>query len=138
MPGFLAEVLTWNKNYYNLIAVQTAVKMSLPPTSFILNKDPSEGWSREDKKLAMALTILEKETCQKCGQPLWICRSDNRNLLFKVKRDTCYATAELEKDQKKKQRKELKPGEYEYVVPFMRPDGPFPSRKEYLTAMNED
>lgn len=138
MPDFLAEVLTWNKNYYNLMAVQTAVNMSLRPTGFITDGPVNGEWSREDKKLAMALTVLEKETCSKCGQPLWICRSDNKNLLFKVKRDTCYASAELEKVTKAKSHKELKNGEYEYTVPYMRPDGPLPSRKEYLTAVNED
>lgn len=138
MPDFLAEVLTWSHNYYSYIAVETAYKQGLPPTSFLTDKQPSAEWSREDKKLAMAYTIVQRETCSKCNQPLWICRSDNKNLLFKVSRATCYATAEMEKEQKKKQRRELKPGEYEYVVPFMRPDGPLPSRKEYLTAANED
>lgn len=138
MPDFLAEVLTWNNNYYNLIAVQTAVKMGLPPTSFLTDKDPSAGWSREDKKLAMALTVLERETCNQCGQPLWICRSDNKNLLFKVKKATCYAAREHKKFSDSKQGQNLRPGEYSYTVPFMLNDEPLPSRREYLISLNED
>ena len=138
MPDFLAEVLTWSHNYSYLMAVQTAVKLGLPPTSFVTNKSPSEGWSREDKKLAIAVTILERETCDKCGQPLWICRSNNRNLLFKTRKATCYAKAEFEKASKKKQNENLKPGEYMYVVPFMLDDSSLPSRREWLDDLAED
>lgn len=138
MPGFLAEVLTWPHNYYNYMAVETAVKMSLPPTSFLTDKDPSSGWSREDKKLAIALTILTRESCQKCGQPLWICRSSERNLLFKVKKATCYASAELEKGAEKKQNKTLKPGEYLFTVPYMLDGSALPSRRGYLESLAED
>lgn len=138
MPDFLAEVLTWGHNYGNLMAVKTAVKMGLPPTSFLTDKDPSEGWSREDKKLAIALTILEHETCSKCGQPIWLCRSSDRNLLFKTAKATCYATAEFEKASKKKQNENLKPGEYMYVSPFMLDDSPLPSRQDYLVSLAED
>lgn len=140
MPDFLAEVLTWNHNYGNLMAVQTAVKMGLPPTSFLTDKDPSEGWSREDKKLAIALTILEKETCSKCGQPIWICRSSDKNLLFKVRKTTCYATAEYEKEQKNNEKRKvvLKPGEYMYVLPYMLDGSNLPSRRAYLDSLAED
>jgi hypothetical protein len=138
MPDFLAEVLTWPSNYYNAVAVETAYKMGLPPTSLITNKQPSEGWSKEDKKLAMAWTILNREACQKCGQPLWICRSSEKNLLFKVKKDVCYASAELEKYQNKKPAPKLRPGEYTYAVPEMLDGSPLPTRRDYLSDLNED
>lgn len=138
MPDFLAEVLTWGHNYANLMAVKSAVKMGLPPTCFLSDKQPSEGWSREDKKLAIAIQIIETETCSKCNQPIWICRSDNRNLLFSVKKATCYASAEVEKAAKKKQNENLKPGEYLYVSPFMLDGSRLPSRQEYLKSLAED
>lgn len=138
MPDFLAEVLTWNHNYYNRMAVETAVGMGLPPTSFLMNKEPSEGWSREDKKLAIALTIIKHETCGKCGQPVWICRSTEKGLLFKTKKATCYASAELERDAEKKENKKLKPGEFLYVVPYMYNDTNLPSRSDYLKSLAED
>lgn len=137
MPDFLAEVLTWSNNYYNAIAVQTAYELGLPPTSFLGDKQPSEEWSREDKKLAMAWTILQKETCQKCGQPLWICRSSNKNILFRVRKATCYAAAELEKKQDDKRFK-LAKGEYAYAVPYTLDESPLPSRRDYLESLSED
>lgn len=138
MPDFLAEVLTWPHNYYNKLAVETAVSMGLPPTSMLMDKQPSEGWSREDKKLAIALTILKNETCTKCGQPLWICRSDDKNLLFKTAKGLCYATQQFEKDSKKKQNENLKPGEFLYTVPYMYDDSALPSRRAWMDKLAED
>jgi hypothetical protein len=137
-PDFLAEVLTWPNNYYNAIAVETAVTMGLPPTSFITDKLPSEEWSREDKKLAMAWTSLKRETCGNCGQPLWICRSSNKNLTFAVRKATCYSKAEVEKFQNKKPAPKLKPGEYVYTVPTMLDKSPLPSRRDYLEELNDE
>jgi hypothetical protein len=138
MPDFLAEVLTWPSNYYNAIAVETAYKQGLPPTSFLGDKDPSEGWSREDKKLAMAYTILQREVCSQCGQPLWICRSGNNQLVFKVRKDVCYSKAEIEKYHNKKPAPKLKPGEYVYTVPEMLDNSPLPSRLDYLKGLNDE
>ena len=137
MPDFLADVLSWGNNYYTLIAIQTAVDMSLPPTSFLTEKEPSAGWSREDKKLAMALTILNKETCGTCGNPLWVCRSANNKLSFHARKGICYADAERKRAQDKRQFKNLKPGEYIYVVPQMIDDSPFPTRREYLEELDD-
>ena len=138
MPGFLAEVLTWPKNYSYAIAVETAMSLNLPPTVMLVDgRQPTDGWNASDKKLAMAWTILQKETCPQCGQPLWICRSNNKNLLFSIRKDTCYAYAELEKWQKGKNSK-LKNGEHPYIVPKMRNDEPMPTRKQYLTQISED
>jgi len=138
MPDFLAEVLTWNNNYYNAVAVETAVGMGLRPTAFINDGDPRGEWSREDKKLAMAFTIMQRETCQKCGQPLWICRSDNKNLQFKAQKGVCYVTAELEKAAESRANKNLKKGQYLFAVPYMFDESPLPSRREYLESLNED
>lgn len=138
MRDFLAEVLTWPSNYYTAIAVETAVNMGLRPTTFIGDGDPRGEWSREDKKLAMAHTILQHETCQKCGQPLWICRSSNNQLLFKTKKGMCYASAEHEKSAEGRQNQNLKKGQYLFTVPYMLDDSPFPSRREYLQGLSED
>ena len=139
MPDFLAEVLTWPKNYSYALAVQTAMEWKLPPTVMLqTGKQPTEGWSREDKKLAMAWTIMEKETCSQCGKPLWICRSSSKDLLFKVKKDVCYASRELEKWQDTKAGKDLKKGERAYVVAEMRlPEQKMPTRREYLEELAE-
>lgn len=138
MPGFLAEVLTWPKNYYNAVAVETAVNMGIPPTSLLSDKQPSESWSRADKKLAVAWTLLQRETCSRCGQPIWICRSSDKNVSFKMKRDVCYATAEFDRNKDKKQYKDPKPGEYFFTVPYTIDDSPLPSRKAYLESIADE
>lgn len=137
MPDFLAEVLTWPRNYYNAAAVQAAKDWGIPPTSLLTDKDPSESWSRADKKLAIAYTILNRETCSKCGQPLWICRSTNKDLTFKPLKDKCFAAEEFEKYSESKNGKNLKKGEYVYVVPQMSGGAPLPSRREYFESLND-
>lgn len=138
MPGFLAEVMTWASSYPYTLGVETALNFGVPPTTFIVEgKQPSDGWSRADKKLAMAWTILQRETCSICGQPLWICRSSNKNLMFSVKTDICYANAELEKWKASRKAKNLKKGEHPYVVPKMYNDEKLPTRQAYLEELSE-
>ena len=140
MPDFLAEVLTWPRNYYMAVAVETAYEMGIPPTSLLTDKQPSEPWSKADKKLVLAYTILQKETCQKCGQPLWICRSTNSLLQFKPRKAVCFASQELEKYGESKNGKNLKKGEYVYAVPVFDGDetNTLPSRIEYFERLNDD
>lgn len=140
MPGFLAEVLTWPRNYYSAVAVETAVKMGIPPTSLLSESQPSDPWSRADKKLALAYTILQRETCAKCGQPLWVCRSTNPELTFKAKKAVCFASQELEKYAESKNGKTLKKGEYIYAVPVLGYDEtkPLPSRREYFESLADE
>ena len=139
MPGFLAEVLTWPSNHGVALAVQTAMDLHMPPSMFILtDKQPTDPWTQVDKKLALAWTVLQRETCKQCGQPLWICRSSERDLGFSVRTDVCYASAELEKWKTTKRASSLKKGEHPYVVAQMRKDEqPMPTRKRYLLELSE-
>jgi len=139
MPGFLAEVLTWPSSYASALAVETAMKLHMPPSVFMFpDRQPTEPWTAGDKKLALAWTILERETCGQCGKPIWICRSSNKNLLFSVRTDICYASAEVQKFQDTRRGKNLKKGEYPYVVPKMRHEGdPLPTRADYLKELDD-
>lgn len=139
MPGFLAEVLTWPNNYSATLAVEAAIKLQLPPTVMLLDgRQPTDGWDDADKKLAMAWFILQREICQLCHQPLWICRSSNKDLMFSVRTDMCYATRELEKWRKSPKGKNLKDGESPYIVARMRDtEARLPSRNEYLKELSE-
>lgn len=137
MPDFLAEALTWPKNYNYAIAIETAINLHLPPSMMIIEKKQlSDGWSKVDKKLAMAWTVLQKETCKECGQPLWICRSSDKNLYFSVQKGLCYAKAEIDKWQDKSSNK-LRDGEYPYVVPKTHGDK-MPTRKQYYDELMEE
>ena len=138
MPDFLAETLTWPHNYYLTCAVETAVKMGLPPTCLlIVEGQPSAPWSSADKKLAIAWTILQHETCGTCGNPLWICRSDDKNLQFKSSKNTCYADAEYQKAQKAKQNQNMRPGQFLSVIPYMADGSALPSRRSFLSAQSD-
>lgn len=137
MPDFLADVLTQDRNSGYLLSVETAMSIQLPPTVMIYDDRQPDKWTKEDKKLAMAWTILERERCQYCGQYMWICRSDNKNLLYSVRTDTCNAQRELDSKDNKKKSEKLGPGEHQYVVPYMYDDSPLPSRHEYLKSLAE-
>lgn len=137
MPGFLADVLTQARNGGYLLSVETAMSLNLPPTVMIYDDRQPDKWTKEDKKLAMAWTILERERCQYCGQYMWICRSSNPKLTFSVRTDTCYADAEMNSSSNKKKSEKLRPGEHLYTVPEMYDDSPLPSRHEYLKSLAE-
>jgi len=137
MPDFLADVLTQARNSGYLLSVETAMNLNLPPTVMIYDDRQPTKWTKEDKKLAMAWTLLEHERCQYCGQYMWICRSDNPKLNFSVRTDTCYADAELNKPDQRKKAEKLRPGEHQYVVPFMYDESPLPSRHEYVKSLAE-
>lgn len=69
--------------------------------------------------LAMAMTILEEETCKNCGTPAWIGLSTNNEIVFDIKSAICYGCAELEKDredtEKSRGKKPRQKGETRYA-----------------------
>lgn len=141
MPDFLSDVLSRSQNYGMMQAVEAALDLHMPPTAFIYNaKQPTDPWDQDDKKIAVAAHILKKQTCPKCGQPLWICRSDDRNLTFKVKKEVCHSSKALEDKQAsdEKAKRKLKNGEFYYTVPDMLFDSPYPTRADWLESMNSD
>lgn len=121
MPDFLAEALTWNDHYHLAVAIETALQLNKAPLSFILTERSVDEWTALDKKLAVAFTLMNKEVCQSCGQPIWICRNSDRNIDFSVRAATCYAKAAIEKKEESRSKQKngkLKHGEYLYVVPM--------------------
>lgn len=141
MPDFLADVLSRGHNYGIAQAIEAAIELKMAPTMLLFtSKQPSDGWDHTDKKLAVAWHTLNKQTCPKCGQPLWICRSEDRNLTFKVKKGLCYATKALEdkRNADEKAKRSLKPGEFYYAEPSMLFEHKFPSREEWLQSLRDD
>lgn len=140
MPDFLANALTWPQNYTAALAVQTAYEMGIRPLVFLQDDaQPTDAWTQEDKKLLMAWTILTKETCGECGQPLWICRSDNNNLTFSVRKGMCYSKLAMEKWKETNAGKNIKAGEVPYVMPQRYDEEiPLPTRMDYLRQLSED
>lgn len=64
----------------------------------MLTGRPSDWTDERNRKLAMAMTILEEESCRGCGTPAWIGLSTNNEIVFDIKSTTCFSCAELEKD----------------------------------------
>jgi len=92
-------------------------------------------WGGDDRNrmLAVALTLLEVETCNSCGTPAWVGHSTNNEIGFTVQSGTCFGCAEMQKADDADQRNKRKqaPGEFRYVVPHMVwPDMAIPSRSE--------
>jgi len=71
-----------------------------PPSSFILGTDRTK-WNKWDILVAEAYEIVQREKCGQCGLPIWICRSDDEDIQFSIKRDTCHAIATKERYEKK-------------------------------------
>lgn len=88
-----------------------------------------------------AYQILKDETCQNCGNPIWICHNEfASNVGFKISTSRCFAKAELEKHnelQEKRKSKSKTYGETEYAVAYTYDGSEMPSRLSYLLALNE-
>ena len=105
----------------------------------LFHEQPTDPWTKFDFLLLEAYQILKDETCQMCGNPIWICRNEFAdNVGFKIKTSKCFAKAELEKYMEKEEKKKSKAkkyGEQEYIVPYTYDNGDFPTRMSYLTNL---
>jgi hypothetical protein len=66
--------------------------------------------------LAVALTLLEAETCDRCSTPAWIGRSTDNEIVFEIESSTCFGCAELERDREMKKGQRGAKGEIRYPV----------------------
>lgn len=138
MPHFLADVLTWPGNRTYITAIKASRDFSVPPTVLILNdKQPSDGWSSIDKKLAIAFQILEDETCGDCGVPVWVGHSEDKNASFEIKSRVCYACAEIEntKEREENRRNKRKPTKGKKRFIQLEEGVTPPSREAYYDAL---
>lgn len=128
MPPFLADVLTWPGNRFYITVLKAAQKNAIPPTVLLLKgRQPSDGWTPIDKKLVIAFQILEDETCNDCGVPIWIGHSDDESVVFEIKSRTCYACAEIESEQEREEKRSSK-----------RKRGTSKGKKRFLADANPD
>lgn len=105
----------------------------------LFHEQPTEQWNKFDFLLLEAYQILQDETCNECGNPIWICRNEEANTVgFKVQIAKCFAKAELDKWQEKEEKSKSKKkryGEYPYVLPFTYDDSEMPSRRSYYEGL---
>lgn len=87
--------------------------------------------------------MIEDEKCPQCGQPVWLCRSTDKDLSWTVKESICYASRakeEKEANRNKKSRREKISasersswGRIEYSVPRTM-NTELPTRKDFYSG----
>jgi len=106
--------------------------------AMLFQEQPSDPWTELDFLLIEAMQILEDETCQLCGNPIWVCRNEEAaNVGFKVRVATCYGKAELDKWQEIDEKRENKNryGQYPYIVAYTYDESDMPSRQRYYQGL---
>ena len=105
----------------------------------LFHEQPTDPWNDFDFMLVEALQMLEDETCNECGNPIWVCRNESAtNVGFKIKTTKCFAKAELEKWREAEDKKKKKKyGEMPYIVAYTYDDGPMPTRAEYYQGLSD-
>lgn len=122
--------------------IGAAIDSGLRPSAHILLlKKPTSNWSAWDHKLSVAFSQLQSEMCDKCGNPIWLCRNDDSRVRFEVDTYVCHADKELSKRrkerEKKKPKRELKDGEYEFVRAVPDFGSELPTRDDYYKMLAE-
>jgi hypothetical protein len=105
----------------------------------LFHEQPTDPWNDFDFMLVEALQMLEDETCNECGNPIWVCRNESAtNVGFKIKTTKCFAKAELEKWRETEDKKKKKKyGEMPYIVAYTYDDGPMPTRAGYYQSLSD-
>lgn len=115
----------------------------------VLHQQPTDPWTRGDFKLLEAYEIYKRETCQACGQPVWLCHNDDENLQWEVRSSVCRSERSVKKWVETNRKKDgLLPGENPYAVPYLlrytegeiAPEQDYdnlPTREDYYKAKAE-
>ena len=103
--------------------MKASIAHSIRPTALILGKDSKKRWSRYDTLFAKAYQRFLNEICQQCGNPKYLCRTDDNRVQFKVAYDECAASAVAEREQAKiAKEKNPRHGTQVYAEPFLTED----------------
>ena len=104
--------------------MKASIAHGIKPSALILGKDSHKPWSRTDIVLAKAYQRFLNELCQQCGNPKYLCHSDDNRIQFRVAYDECASNAVAEKEQARisKEQKSPKYGRNVYAEPFLTED----------------
>lgn len=106
----------------------------------LFHEQPSDPWIDFDFMLLEAYQMLQEETCNECGNPIWICRNEEASWIgFKVKTTKCFAKAEMEKWQEAEEKKSNKKnyGVLPYIVAYSYDESPMPSRRDFFNGLSD-
>lgn len=107
----------------------------------LFHEQPSDPWIDFDFMLLEAYQMLQEETCNECGNPIWICRNEEASWVgFKIKTTKCFAKAEMEKWQEAQEKKNSNKKDYgsmPYVVAYSYDERPMPSRREFFSSLSD-
>lgn len=109
----------------------------------VFNEQPTDPWKRGDRKLLEAYEIKQKETCGHCGNPIWLCHSENSELLWEVQTTNCYANNALKDWHKNHAESKENPYAVPYVLTYegRRPVPDYknlPTRKQFFEERADD
>ena len=103
--GFLARYLASKAGARYLLKIKAAKEWGYSPTSLILGKQKSSLPTKWDLLLAEAEKTLEMERCPQCGNPRWVCQSDDSDIDFRVYDETCNAMRKKQQQEEKNSKK---------------------------------
>ena len=130
--------------------MKTAVAHHMRPTAVLFHEpDPWTGWTHNDYALLEAARAIEMETCPHCGNPYWLCHSDNPYIEWYDDSSRCYATMAKETRAFKKANKGKSPtaadrerwGKDVFTRPRMsgpEKDKGLPTRRDFYKAKQEE
>lgn len=113
----------------------------------IFHAQPTEPWVAFDFKLLLAYQSLMDETCPHCHNFVWLCRTTDSRVQFRVRNTTCHAERKLLEYEDSKKKREDRAGKDErktwgvhyYTEPFVpeNVEGDLPTREEYYKTLLE-
>lgn len=83
--------------------IEAAIEQGIRPTSLILRVQPRGKWNDFDFLCSEAYKTVVNERCAQCGLPRWMCHDASGDVGFKLVKDTCFATKEIETVAEKKE-----------------------------------
>lgn len=124
--------------------IRIALKNQMRPTAVLYREpDPYSEWSDLDYSFLQAYQVIEDETCHKCGNPIWLCRSSDNNIDWSVDTTTCYASKAIDAKRYREDNPTKQPDsatrrrwgtEYTAKPQPIRKDIPLPTRSDYMSA----
>ena len=79
--------------------MKASIAHNIRPSALVLGRDSQKPWNRWDVLLAKAYQRFLNEICQQCGNPKYLCHSNDNRIQFKPARDECAATQVAERAQ---------------------------------------